>query len=51
MFNRRFQSAFNTLASGQQVDVRMDGLLLSGIVISIVIIVAIIQSRLADWTT
>lgn len=50
MFNRRSQFAPNVLALGQRVDVRM-GELLSIIVISIVIVVAIIESPLADWTT
>jgi hypothetical protein len=51
MSNRRFQFALGTLASSQQLDVRIGNLLLNGIVISIVIVVAIIESRLADWTT
>ena len=51
MSNRRFQLAPKTLALGQPIDVRVNGLLLSGIVISIVIVVAILESRLADWTT
>ncbi|HEX9003983.1 MAG TPA: hypothetical protein VGB07_28995 [Blastocatellia bacterium] len=51
MSNRRFQFTSRTLASSRQADVRIGKLLLNGIVISIVIVVAIIESRLADWTT
>lgn len=51
MSNRRFQFALDTLTFGQSADVRLGGLLLNGIVISLVIVVAIIKSRLADWTT
>lgn len=50
MSNRRFQLALNVMAFGQQLDARAVQLL-NIIVISIVIVVAIIKSPLADWAT
>jgi hypothetical protein len=50
MSNRRFQLALTTLAQGQLSAARAVRLL-NLIVISIVIVVAIIQSPLADWAT
>ena len=50
MSNRRFQLALATLAQGQQFDAPVSQLL-NIIVISIIIVVAVIKSPLADWTT
>jgi len=50
MSNRHFQLALNTLAPGRRTDVLV-GKLLNIIVISIIIVVAILRSPLADWTT
>ena len=54
MSNRRFQLALDTTAQGHHLNVLPGAVvsqLLNVIVISIVIVVAIIQSPLADWTT
>jgi hypothetical protein len=50
MSNRRFQSALDLTASGRQAELRVSRLILNVIVISIIIAVAIIAARLADWT-
>src|SRR5262249_42038619 len=49
MSNRRFQRALDTAADGREAGPRASRLILNVVVVSIIIAVAIIPARLADW--
>ncbi|HEU0177827.1 MAG TPA: hypothetical protein VFV58_26490 [Blastocatellia bacterium] len=49
MSNRRFQSALDLAAYGRQAELRVGRPILNVIVVSIIIAIAIIPARLADW--
>jgi hypothetical protein len=49
MSNRRFQSALDLAAYGGQAELRVGRPILNVIVVSIIIAIAIIPARLADW--
>jgi subtilase family serine protease len=49
MSNRRFQHALDLMAYGRQAELRVSRLILNIIIVSIIIAVAIIPARLADW--
>lgn len=49
MSNRRFQPAIDLTAYGREVELRVSLLILNVIVIGVIIAVAIIPARLADW--
>jgi hypothetical protein len=49
MSNRRFQFAFDIPAAGRRAQLRVSRLILNVTVVSIIIAVAIIPARLADW--
>jgi hypothetical protein len=49
MSNRRFQYALDLAAHGRRVELRVSRLILNIIVVSIIVAVAIIPARLADW--
>jgi hypothetical protein len=50
MSNRRSHRKLDLTASGRQAELRVSRLILNVIVVSIIIAVAIIPARLADWT-
>ena len=49
MSNRRSQRAFDLAATGRQAELRVSRLILDVIVVGVIITVAIIPARLADW--
>jgi hypothetical protein len=49
MSNRRFQRALDPAADGREAEPRASRLILNVVVVSIIIAVAIIPARLADW--
>ncbi len=49
MSNRRFQCALDAAANGRQAELRVSRLIINVTVISMIIAVAIIPARLADW--
>ena len=49
MSNRRFQRALDQAAYGREVKLRVSRLILNIIVVSIIVAIAIIPARLADW--
>ena len=49
MSNRRFQCALDPTVNGREADLRVSRLILNLVVVSIIIAVAIIPARLADW--
>lgn len=49
MSNRRFQYAHDLAAHGRAVKLRVSRLILDIVVVSVIIAVAIIPARLADW--
>jgi hypothetical protein len=49
MSNRRFQCALDPAADGREAKLRLSRLILNVIVVSVIIAIAIIPARLADW--
>jgi hypothetical protein len=49
MSNRRFQRALDPTADGREAEQRVSRLIPNVVVVSIIIAVAIIPARLADW--
>jgi hypothetical protein len=49
MSNRRSHCALNLTAKGREAELRVSRLILNVIVVGIIIAVAIIPARLADW--
>jgi hypothetical protein len=49
MSNRRSHCTLNLAASGREVELRVSRLILKVILVGIIIAVAIIPARLADW--
>jgi hypothetical protein len=49
MSNRHFQRALDPTANGREAELRVSRLILNVVVVSIIIAVAIIPARLADW--
>jgi hypothetical protein len=49
MSNRHFQCALDPTVNGREAELRVSRLILNVIVVSIIIAVAIIPARLADW--
>jgi len=49
MSNRRFQRALDQAAYGRQAELCVSRLILNIIVVSIIVAIAIIPARLADW--
>ncbi|HEX5082618.1 MAG TPA: hypothetical protein VFY40_11270 [Blastocatellia bacterium] len=49
MSNRRFQRALDPTVNGREAELRVSRLILNVVVVSIIIAVAIIPARLADW--
>ncbi|MCI0525737.1 MAG: hypothetical protein L0Y75_10780 [Acidobacteria bacterium] len=50
MSDRRFQFAPELAATSRQAELRVSRLILNVIVVSVIIAIAIIPARLADWT-
>lgn len=50
MSNRRSHRTLDLAAYGRQVELRVSRLILNVIVVGVIIAVAIIPARLADWT-
>jgi len=50
MSNLRFQHALDRAAAGRRVELRVSRLILNVIVVGVIIAIAIIPARLADWT-
>ena len=50
MSNRRSHRELDLAASGRQAELRVSRLILNVIVVGVIIAVAIIPARLADWT-
>jgi hypothetical protein len=49
MSNRRFQCALDPTVNGREAELRASRLILNVVVVSIIIAIAIIPARLADW--
>ena len=49
MSNRRSHRILNLAASGREAELRVSRLILNVIIVGIIIAVAIIPARLADW--
>jgi hypothetical protein len=49
MSNRRSHCTLNLAASGREAELRVSRLIINVIVVGIIIAVAIIPARLADW--
>ena len=49
MSNRRSHRTLNLTVSGREAELRVSRLILNVVVVSIIIAVAIIPARLADW--